>query len=83
MLFNVALDFGRGRFAQGIIRRTHWIDTRDMLADCRTNAGIDRTLLHKVSNGCQLELAHHVLTHIKNSVGLATIVPVDDGDVVS
>ena len=68
----------RDRFAQGIIRRTHWVDTRDMLADGLTKGGIDGTLLHNVSNDCRFILAHNALTHNTFSVvGSATISPVD------
>lgn len=38
----------RDRLTQGIIRRMHWVDTRDMLADGLTKGGIDRALLHAV-----------------------------------
>lgn len=51
------------RFARGIIRRMHWVDARDMLADGVTKVGIDRTLLHKALTDCQFKLEHHALTH--------------------
>ena len=69
----------RDRLSQGIIRRMHLVDARDMLADGLTKGGIDRTLLHNVSNDCRFKFAHNALTHNKSSViGSATISPVED-----
>ena len=70
----------RDRFAQGIIRQLHWVDTRDMLADGLTNGGVDRTLLHKASNDRQVKLAHQALTHTQISVGSATTGPTTSGE---
>ena len=50
----------------GIIRRLHWVDIRDMLADGLTKGGIDRQMLHQVSNNCRLKVAHEALTHTKS-----------------
>ena len=55
----------RDRLTQGMIRKTHWVDTRDMLADGLTKGGIDRTLLHNVSNSCPFQLTHEALSHSK------------------
>ena len=71
----------RDRLAQGIIRRMHWVDTRDVLADGLTKGGIDRTLLHNVSNGCRFKFAHKALTHTTFSFGSATKPIADDGGV--
>ena len=68
----------RDRFAQGIIRRVSWVDTRDMLADGLTKDDIDRTLLHNVSNACSFKLAHEALTHPKFVVGSSAI-PAETG----
>ena len=62
----------RDKPTQGIIRRMHWVDARDMLADGLAKGGIDRTLPHNVSNGCSFQLAHEALTHVKQSVGFAS-----------
>ena len=56
----------RNRMESGIIRRFHWVDTRDMLADGLTKGGIDRRLLHQASNDCRLKVAHEVLTRTKS-----------------
>ena len=42
----------RDRMAHGLTRKFYWVDTRDMLADGLTKGGIDRLLLHRVSNDC-------------------------------
>lgn len=63
--------------AQGMIRRLHWVDTRDVLADGLTNGGIDGTLLHRASNDCKLKFAHQALSHNKIATSSATI---DFGD---
>ena len=42
-----------------------------MLADGLTKGGIDRQLLHNVSNNCRLKVAHEALTHTKSSPPLA------------
>ena len=68
----------RDRLSQGIIRRMHWVDTRDMLADGLTKGGIDRALLHSVSNDCRYKLAHPALTHNKTSVVGSATMPTDD-----
>ena len=62
----------RDRFAQGIIRRMHWVDTRDMRADGLTKGGIFRAWSHRVSNDCAFKLAHRALTHVKASLGSTT-----------
>ena len=62
----------RDGLAQGIIRQTHWADTQDMLADGLTKVGIDRALLHQVSNKCPFKLAHEAQTHSKISIGSTT-----------
>ena len=61
----------RDRFTQGIIRRVRWADTRDMLAYGLAEGGIDRTSLHRVSNGCAFKLAHEAVSHVKTSGGAA------------
>ena len=49
------------------------MDTRDMLADGLTKGGVDRTLLHRVSNNCQYKAAYECAVHLKASVnGSAT-----------
>ena len=50
----------------GVVRRLHWVDARDMLADGLTKGGIDRELLHNVSNDCKFSLKHEALTHSKS-----------------
>ena len=50
----------------GVIRRLHWVDTRDMLADGLTKGGIDRELLHNVSNNCSFKSKHEAFTHSKS-----------------
>ena len=67
----------RDRLIQGIIRRMLWVDTRDMLADGLTKGGIDRTLLHNVSNACAFKLTHEALTRNKDQVGPTTRHPED------
>ena len=57
----------RNRMESGIIRRLHWVDTRDMLADGLAKGGIDRRLLHQASNDCRLKVAHEALTHTKST----------------
>ena len=63
----------RDRLAQGITRRTRWVDTRDMLADGLTEGWVDRALLHRATHDCQFKLAHGALTHTKISAGSATM----------
>lgn len=46
------------RLILGTIRRIHWVDTRDMLANGLVKCGIGRTLLHNARNACPLKLAH-------------------------
>lgn len=60
----------RDRLAQGIIRRMHWVDTRDMLAEGLANGGIDRALLHNVSDGCSFKLAHEAFDSCQSFRGL-------------
>ena len=55
----------RDRLAQAIIRFLYWVDTRDMLADGLTKGGIDRTLLHNISQLCKYECKHEALRHPK------------------
>ena len=43
--FKLHLISLRDRLTQGIIRRMHWVDTRDMLADGLAKGGLDRALL--------------------------------------
>ena len=65
----------RNRMEIGVIRRLHWVDTRDMLADGLTKGGIDRELLHNVSNNSSFVIKHEALTHSKSptpAVGSAT-----------
>ena len=45
----------RDRMMHGLDRAFYWVDARDMLADGLTKGGIDRLLLHKVSNDCVYE----------------------------
>ena len=59
----------RDGLAQGIIRRTHWVNTRDLLAGRVTKGGVDRTLLRNGSNGCIFKLAHEPLSHSKRHAG--------------
>ena len=66
------------RLAQCIVRRMHWADTRGMLADGLTKGGFDRTLLHKASNDCKLQLAHQALTHTTISVVGPATKPIDN-----
>ena len=58
----------RDRMFQGIIRRMFWVDTRDMLADGLTKGGIDRTLLHRISNDCRFQAIHECAVHTKVKV---------------
>ena len=55
--------------SEGMIRRLFWVDTRDMLADGLTKGGIDRTLLHSVSNDCRYRAQHECVVHTKFSIG--------------
>ena len=55
----------RDRMEQGIIRNLYWVDTRDMLADGLTKGGIDRQLLHSVSQDCQYKAKHECECHSK------------------
>ena len=57
----------RGRIACGIIRFLWWIDTRDMAADGLTKSGIDRTILHNLSQEYLFDCKHDVLRHPKTS----------------
>ena len=41
------------------------MDTRDMLADGLTKGGTDRTLLHRISNGCRFQAIHGCAVHTK------------------
>ena len=56
----------RNRMESGIIRRLHWVDTRDMLADGLTKGGIDKQLLHQVRNNCRFKVVHEAHTHSKS-----------------
>ena len=48
----------RDRLQQGIIRMLYWIDTRSMVADGLTKGGIDRRLLHELSENCRYTCEH-------------------------
>ena len=52
----------RDRMSHGLVRRPHWVDTRDMLADGLAKGGIDRFLLLAVSNDCKYEAKHDSLS---------------------
>ena len=56
----------RDRMTHGAIRALHWVDARDMFADGLTKRGIDRALLHSVSNNCKHLAAHGSLIHKKH-----------------
>ena len=56
----------RNRMETRVIRKFHWVDARDMLADGLTKGGIDRELLHNVSNNCHFKCKHEALTHSKS-----------------
>ena len=58
----------RNRMAHGLVRKSFWVDARDMLADGPTNGGIERTLLHNVGKDCLYQAIHECLEHRKNSV---------------
>ena len=58
----------RDRMSSGMIRRLFWVDTRDMLADGLTKGGIDRELLHQVSNNCKYSAKHENAMHVKTGV---------------
>ena len=65
----------RDRMTHGLIRKLYWVDTWDMLADGLTNGGIDRLLLHKVSNDCVHERKQLAISH--NKVGFPSSPPRD------
>ena len=60
----------RDRMAHGLVRKFHWVDTRDMLADGPTKGGIDWLLLHRFSNECMHETRQLAISRTK--VGSAT-----------
>ena len=62
---------------RGLIRKFYWVGTRDMLADGLTKGGIDRFLLHRVSDDCVYETRQLAISHTK--VGSATIPPGHQG----
>ena len=59
----------RDRMTHGLVRKLYWVDTRDMLADGVTKGGVDRLLLHRVSNDCVYEAKQLAIPH--NKVDLA------------
>ena len=64
----------RDRMAYGLIREPFWVDARDVIADGFTQGGIDRLLVHSVSNDCKHQAIHEALVHQKHMiVGSATI----------
>lgn len=63
----------------GLVRRLYWVATRDMPGDGLTEGGVDRCLLHAVSNDCNYEAKHLSLCHSK--VGSATTAPGTSSDV--
>ena len=65
----------RDRMTHGLIWDFYWVGTRDMLADGLTKGGIDRLLLHKVSNDCVYECKQIAIGH--NKVGLPSRPPRD------
>ena len=50
----------KDRFAQRIIRALYWLDTRTMVADGLIKCGIDRRLLHELSEKCRYRCEHEV-----------------------
>lgn len=46
-----------------------------MLAEGLTKGGVDRLLLHNVSNDCKYQAIHDALVHEKHLVGSATKPP--------
>ena len=58
------------------VRRFYWVDARDVLADGLAKGGMDRTMLHSMSNGCRYKASHDALGHKKDEghVGSAAIV---------
>ena len=66
----------RDRLTRGIFGQMHWVDTRDMLADGLTNVGVDRALLHNMSNNCQYTAVREALAHIKYSPLGSTTKPI-------
>ena len=66
----------RDRMMHGLIRKLYWVDTRDMLADGLTKGGIDRLLLHRVSNDCVYEAMQLAIPHSK--AGPASSSPAHD-----
>ena len=53
----------RDRMTHGLIPKLYWVDTRDVLADVLTKGGIDRLLLHSVSNICVYGARPLVIPH--------------------
>ena len=41
----------RDRLQRGVIRALYWTDTRDMVSDCLTKGGVDRSLIHNIMSG--------------------------------
>ena len=68
--FKLHLISVRDRMSSGMIRRLFWVETRDMLADGLTKGGIDRELLHQVSNNCKYCAKHDSAMHVKSGVGV-------------
>ena len=50
---------------QGNIGELYWLDARDMFADCLTDGGADRFLLHNLSNNCIHQCQQGAQVHIK------------------
>ena len=75
----------RDRIVCGIIRFLRWTDTRDMAADGLTKCGIDRTILHNLSQECLFDCKHDVLRHPKtsSSIGLHVSQLTTKGDNIS
>ena len=48
-----------------------------MIADGLAKSGIDRTVLHIVSNDCSFKLTHEALIHPKQNVGPTAKYPED------
>ena len=63
----------RDRMSYGLIRKVFWVDTRDMFSDGLTKGGIDRLLLHNVSNDCTYQASCDAFVHPMNPVVSATI----------
>ena len=62
----------KDRMTHGLIKKLYWVDTRDMLADGLAKGGIDRLLLHRVSDDCvhkakQLAICHNKVALVGGS----------------